>query len=134
VATGRQGQLRERLPAQPESIARLRHAIVEFAEDNGASDSELEDIALAVSEALTNVVLHAYAGRDRPGVLAVEAQMRERWLEVVVRDEGVGMRPRADSPGLGHGLSVIHRITEKLQIEDAEPGVRMRMTFALGWG
>jgi anti-sigma regulatory factor (Ser/Thr protein kinase) len=112
----------------------LRHAIVEFAEDNGASDSELEDIALAVSEALTNVVLHAYAGRDRPGVLAVEAQMRERWLEVVVRDEGVGMRPRADSPGLGHGLSVIHRITEKLQIEDAEPGVRMRMTFALGWG
>jgi len=112
----------------------MRHAIVGFAADSGASDSELEDIALAVSEALTNVVLHAYAGRDRPGVLAVEARMHEHRLEVVVRDEGVGMRPRADSPGLGHGLSVIHRITEQLRVEDAKPGVRMRMTFAIGWG
>jgi anti-sigma regulatory factor (Ser/Thr protein kinase) len=123
--------LYERLPARPQSIAPLRHAVVALARANGASDSELEDIAIAVSEALTNVVLHAYVGHDPPGDLVVQAWMDGRRLQVTVCDEGVGMRPRADSPGLGYGLSVIHRIAERVELEDRSPGARLRMTFVI---
>jgi anti-sigma regulatory factor (Ser/Thr protein kinase) len=124
--------LEQRVTAEPENIAPLRRAVVAFAADRGASDGELEDVALAVSEALTNTVLHAYVGRDSPGIVSVQAWMRERWLEVVVCDEGVGMLARSDSPGLGYGLSVIHRITARLEVQDTMPGVRLHMTFAIG--
>jgi anti-sigma regulatory factor (Ser/Thr protein kinase) len=125
-------QLHERVPARPESIAPLRKAVVRFAAGNGASAPERDDIALAVTEALGNAVLHAYVGHDRPGPLALDAWMRERSLEVVVCDEGNGMTPRTDSPGLGIGLTLIERIAQQLRFEETRPGVRVRMTFAIG--
>jgi len=134
VSVDYQERLHDRLPALPESIAPLRHAVLGFASDSGASERQREDIALAVSEALSNAVVHAYVGRDSPGLLAVNARLRGRWLEVVVCDEGVGMLPRTDSPGLGLGLALIARVTEELELEslDAIPGVRVRMKFAIG--
>jgi len=130
VLTGR-AELCERLPALASSIAPLRHALIEFARRNGGSDSDLEDIAVAVSEALTNVVVHAYVGHPRPGIVAVEARMDRDGLQIVVCDEGIGMQPRPDSPGLGLGLSVIHRVARHVRLEDGCPGVRVHMTFAI---
>jgi anti-sigma regulatory factor (Ser/Thr protein kinase) len=130
-AMARATRLYERLPARPQSIAPLRHAVVDLARANGASDGELEDIAIAVSEAVTNVVLHAYTGHDAPGALTVQAWMDGRRLHVAVCDEGVGMLSPADNPGLGFGLSVIHRIAARVDVEDAHPGVRLRMIFTI---
>jgi serine/threonine-protein kinase RsbW len=134
VTTGYRSRLQERLPARPESIAPLRRAVVAYAGGNGASDRQCEDIALAVSEALSNAVLHAYIGHDVAGDVGVDAWFAERVLEVVVEDSGVGMTPRTDSPGLGLGLALIGRLTEQLRIEspDSTPGVRMHMTFTIG--
>jgi serine/threonine-protein kinase RsbW len=125
-------QLHERVPARPESIGPLRRAVVRFAAGNGASVCERDDIALAVTEALGNAVLHAYVGHDHPGAVAVDAWMHERSLEVVVCDEGNGMLSRSDSPGMGIGLALIDRIAEELRFEEMRPGVRVRMTFAIG--
>lgn len=124
--------LHERVPARPEYIAPLRRAVVRFAAGNGASACQRDDIALAVTEALGNAVLHAYVGHASPGAVAVDARMHERSLEVVVRDEGNGMLPRTDGPGLGIGLTLIERIAEQLRFEETRPGVRVRMTFAVG--
>jgi serine/threonine-protein kinase RsbW len=121
----------ERRSAIPESVAPMRHAVVDFAAANGGSDWELEGIALAVCEALTNVVVHAYVGRAEPGVVTLRAWMEGECLQIVVGDEGIGMRRRTDSPGLGHGLPVIYRIAEDVQIEDGTPGMRLRMSFAI---
>jgi serine/threonine-protein kinase RsbW len=134
VSTGFQSRLQERLPARPESIAPLRRAVVAYADSNGASERQREDIALAVSEALSNAVLHAYVGCEVAGDVGVDAWIDARVLEVVVEDDGGGMTPRTDSPGLGLGLALIGRLTEQLSIEstDAAPGVRVRMTFAIG--
>jgi serine/threonine-protein kinase RsbW len=131
VPTVHQAGVDERRLAIAESVAPLRHAVVDFAAANGASDWELEGIALAVCEALTNVVVHAYVGRAAPGVLTLRAWMVGDCMHVVVGDEGIGMRRRTDSPGLGHGLPVIYRIAEDVQIEDGTPGVRLRMTFVI---
>lgn len=108
--------------------------VTAFARGCGASHGQREVIALAVSEALSNAVLHAYVGRERPGMMAVDASVDGHLLEVTVGDEGNGMRPRADSPGLGLGMALIVRVTDHVEVESDEvmPGVRMRMTFALG--
>ncbi len=132
MAVGSHGQVHERAPARPESIAPLRREVVGFAGGCGASARQREDIAVAISEALTNAVLHAYRDRDEPGVVAVQAWVEDSLLHVVVCDEGVGMRPRFPSPGMGIGLTLISRMTERARFEDVMPGVRVRMAFALG--
>lgn len=131
VTTEYKSSVDERRPATPDSVAPMRHAVVDFAAASGASDWELEGIALAVCEALTNVVVHAYIGRAEPGILTAQAWMSGDCLHVVVGDEGIGMRPREDSPGLGHGLPVIYRIAEDVEIEERGPGMRMKMRFSI---
>lgn len=122
----------ERLPAVPRSVMLLRAAIERFAAANGASDDQRAAIALAVSEAVTNTVVHAYAGRADPGCVSVEAEAADHVLLVTVSDEGGGMRPRLDSPGLGLGLGMIARLSDKLELSETDPGVCLRMTFAIG--
>jgi len=104
---------------------------VQFASAWGASDRQCEDIAVAVSEAVSNVVVHAYVGRERPGSVALEASVRGSALVVVVCDEGVGMRAR-ESRGVGIGLRLIFRLTERLEFADTLPGTRVAMTFWIG--
>lgn len=104
---------------------------MQFASGCGASQRQCEDIALAVSEALSNVVNHAYLGRDTPGTVTVEASAHGSTLVVVVCDEGTGIRAH-DSRGVGMGLRLIFRLTERLEFVDTTPGARVSMTFRIG--
>ena len=127
------GSVSHSLPATPDSVGRLRREVAEFARRNGASDRSLEAVNLAVSEALTNVVVHAYRGDAAPGPLLVVVTVRDRALLVTVADEGCGMAPREDSPGLGLGLGLIRRLADTLEITSrlARPGTVLRITFGL---
>jgi anti-sigma regulatory factor (Ser/Thr protein kinase) len=117
------------LPAVPESVGPLRRAARQLAERCGASDQLLADVTLAVSEACTNVVIHAY--RDEPGTLALSGEARDGQVRFVVEDEGDGLSPRADSPGLGLGLPLIARLTQQFEVlpGPAGRGTRIRMAF-----
>src|SRR4051794_8026548 len=118
------------LPARPENVAVARHAIGGFADVLEVPDQALADIKLAVTEACTNVVVHAYP--DGEGPLGVSAWMRDERLTVVVHDEGRGMLPRPDSPGLGLGLPLIATLAESLELgTGADERTEVRMTFLL---
>jgi serine/threonine-protein kinase RsbW len=127
-------RLYQQRPADPGSIAPLRAAVVGLAADGGATDEQRERVALAMSEALTNCAMHAYLGYAPPGPVIVEAWTEDSELTVIVSDEGHGMVPRVDSPGLGMGLSLIARMAEVVDIEHdaSHPGVSIRMSFILG--
>lgn len=125
-------QLHDRRPAIPQSIVVLRRTVINLAVRGGATDRQRQDIALAVSEALTNVVAHAYAARPVRGAIAIRAALDGDALEVVVMDEGVGMPPPATHPRTGLGLAIIARAADRLEITDMTPGTCVRMTFAIG--
>jgi serine/threonine-protein kinase RsbW len=126
-------RLERRVAAGPRSVAVLRSAVVEFAVAAGASDAACDAIALAVSEAVTNAVMHAYEGVPRGEVIVEAWPDGNGHLLVQVSDEGIGMRPRTDSPGLGVGLTLITQMADALRIVDRRDtaGVVVSMRFAL---
>jgi len=119
------------LPARAENVAVVRHAVGGLGDALDIDDSVLADVKLAVTEACTNVVVHAYP--DGEGPLEVAAAVREDRLSIAIRDEGRGMRPRADSPGLGLGLPLIATLAETLELgsDSDDQGAEVRMTFRL---
>lgn len=118
------------LPARAENVAVVRHAIGGLGEAIDISDQVLADVKLAVTEACTNAVVHAYPEGEGP--LEVAAYLAGDRLMLVVRDEGRGIVPRTDSPGLGLGLPLIATLAEALELgTDAEDRTEVRMTFRL---
>src|ERR671920_1590020 len=118
------------LPARPENVAVARHAIGGFADVLEMPDQTLADVKLAVTEACTNVVVHAYPNGDGP--MGLRASVDEGILRVVVVDEGRGILPRADSPGLGLGLPLIATLAESLELGTGHnEETEVRMTFRL---
>ena len=119
------------LPARAANIAVVRHAFGALGEAFAVEEQILSNIRLAVTEACTNVVVHAYPD-GQEGLLEVLATLQEEKLVVVVRDEGPGIGPRPDSPGLGLGLPLIVSLTESVQLgRDEDERTEVRMTFPL---
>jgi serine/threonine-protein kinase RsbW len=119
------------LPARAANIAVVRHAFGALGEAFAVDEQVLANIRLAVTEACTNVVVHAYPD-GHEGPLEICATLREEKLVVVVRDEGPGIAPRADSPGLGLGLPLIASLTESVLLgRDDDDRTEVRMTFPL---
>jgi len=122
------------LPARAANIAVVRHAFGALGEAFEIDEETLSNIRLAVTEACTNVVVHAYPDGEE-GPLEVFATLGDEKLEVLVRDEGPGIGPRADSPGLGLGLPLIVSLTESVVLgRDEEERTEVRMTFPLSTG
>lgn len=121
------------VPAVPASVGELRHELSARLESlPGVSAELVEDISLAVSEAATNAVVHAYAAAIQPGPLVLSARVMDDRVHVVVRDHGRGMTPRPDSPGLGLGLPLMTRLADAVQISThPDGGTEVRMTFTV---
>jgi serine/threonine-protein kinase RsbW len=119
------------LPARAENIAIVRHAFGALEDAYALDPQTLSDIRLAVTEACTNVVVHAYPdGSDGP--MEVLASLLGEELTVIVRDEGAGIGPRPDSPGLGLGLPLIASLAESVQLgRDDQERTQVSMTFSL---
>jgi serine/threonine-protein kinase RsbW len=119
-------------PAQPDEIGRLRRDVAGYVEELGAPEPVIDSVRLAVSEALANVVLHAYGGRD-PGVMIAEAWCEADRLLVRVCDEGCGLVPRVDSPGLGVGISLMASMADDFSVanRDGTPGTIVSLRFSL---
>ena len=94
------------------------------------SASQVDAVALAVSEAVTNAVLHAYVGR-LPGDIDITVCPEDDQLVVSVTDGGSGMMPRLDSPGAGLGLALIATLADSMTTTRPDRGgLRVGMTFA----
>jgi serine/threonine-protein kinase RsbW len=118
------------LPAVPASVRDARQAVADIAAQVGGSTRMVEDVRLCVSEAVANVVRHAYGGEE--GDVTLSAELGTGELLVIVRDGGVGMTGFQREGDLGHGLRIIDELTVRCAIMSAPGmGTELRMVFAL---
>jgi serine/threonine-protein kinase RsbW len=126
----REIELNQTYRSVPGSVPSARRAIVEFAAEAGVSEQQLRDVYLAASEALTNVVKHAY--QSQAGPICVTAALAGGELCVLVADDGCGFRAHANRGGLGLGLVLIASVCDELAIVTrASGGTALAMRFKL---
>jgi anti-sigma regulatory factor (Ser/Thr protein kinase) len=117
-------------PAIPTSVPVARRELTEYAVRAGASSEQLEAVRLAASEALTNVVVHAYRGYA--GRIYVNADLAGDELWICIGDDGCGLQSNYESPGLGVGLALIAQASDGLTIMNrGSGGTEVRMRFRL---
>ena|SRR5438067_11885504 len=120
----------ETFGAEADAVPTVRAAISEFARDAGAKGERLEAIRLATSEAVTNAVLHAYAGASGPVQVTASYVPGELW--VLISDSGTGLRLRTGHTGLGLGLVLIAQLADEFEIlSRGTGGTELRMLFKL---
>lgn len=78
--------------AEPSDLVDIRHFVKETGRDLGLDEASVYALELAVDEACTNVIMHAYGGRG--GRLEIQIERLGDWVQVVIRDWG-----RAFDPG-----------------------------------
>jgi anti-sigma regulatory factor (Ser/Thr protein kinase) len=118
------------LEATRESVGVIRRWLVGFGTEHGADEKLQGRIAIAVTEAMSNAVLHAYAPDER-GTVEVSADVEDGDLEIVIADDGHGFRPGAAS-GLGAGLKLVAGTADRFAIKERLPhGIEVWMRFSL---
>jgi serine/threonine-protein kinase RsbW/stage II sporulation protein AB (anti-sigma F factor) len=122
--------LQETYPAIDSTVAQARRSVARFAAAAGLEGERLDAVRLAVSEAVSNAVIHAYPDRD--GEVRVTAALTSRGLQVLVIDSGRGLRAPAENPGLGFGLKLMAESSDAVEaVERAEGGTEVRLVFGL---
>lgn len=110
--------------SENESFARL--AIAGFMASSDPTLEELEDVKTAVSEAVTNAIIHGYAGKE--GKVILSGNLKEHCLTVIIQDFGVGItdveqarKPmfttREDLERSGMGFTFMEAFMDELHIE-----------------
>ena len=130
-ATSPPGQTLElTLDARPQNLALIRLALAGAAANAGAPREVVSDLKLAVTEACTNVIQHAYGGDAAAGEIVVRYTVERGMLAVEVEDTGSGFELDAppggrDRNGGGNGLMIIRVLTDELSVASAGTGTRV---------
>lgn len=124
-------------PSQSSNEGFIRSAVACFAAQMDPTLNELEDIKTAVSEAVTNAIVHAYP--DRIGKIVMKLRQKEgQVLEIVVRDWGVGISDvdQARTPlfttgseeRAGMGFTIMESFMDELKVRST-PGKGTTVTM-----
>lgn len=119
------------LPAEARSVGTARRWMRAFASEHGGDSSLQDRVGSALTEAFANAVLHAY---EATGRVEVAADIEDETLEIVVLDDGSGIRASpSDRQSLGMGFGIIASTTDAFAIRERVPqGTEVWLRFELG--
>ena len=126
LSDGRPSQmdgLEIRLPANADQIPVARRAVADFCELYGLPAPLVEDVKLVITEACTNVVLHAYDGSRRTRMFEVRAHVEPGVLLLTVSDQGRGIGAPSMNRGLGLGLRLALQLAGGVQTREGAGGL-----------
>jgi len=117
------------IPAKPEYVALGRLALTGLAQSRGLSSDTIADLKLALTEAVSNSVRHAY-GTQGEGHVEIGYELHADSVVIEVVDDGAGFDP-GEAPSFdgdelsegGLGIAIIRAIADEIEIE-SRPGVR----------
>jgi anti-sigma regulatory factor (Ser/Thr protein kinase) len=118
------------LDSRPESLACVRAMLAGAGESVGLDRELLDDLRTAISEACSNVVLHAYD--DRPGPLRVDVDLAADGVRATVSDRGAGIHKIAVATDrMRVGIPLISALADRAEFWSvAGQGTEVRMAFA----
>ena len=135
ISNGNGATVRLTIPARAEYITLCRLALTGIARVQEMSDEVLADLKLALTEAASNSVRHAYSGNDQSGVVEISYEVHRDRLVIEVTDEGAGFDP-AESKGPpedlsegGLGIAIIRAIADEVEIGTQPGGRGSRLRF-----
>ena len=120
----------------PENVAFARVSVAAFASQLDCTLPELEEIKVAVSEAVGNAIIHGYRNKSDKTV-RVLATIYKEGLEIRVEDNGIGitdidmaMQPAysTDPERMGLGFVFMQSFSDRLQV-DSTPGIGTTVTM-----
>ena len=121
-----------------------RNAVALFVLPLGPDVSELSDIKTAVSEAVTNCIVHAYRGQG--GTIGLECTLEERTIHIKITDKGRGIpdveqaiqpfyTTLPDEERSGMGFTIMQTFMSDFKVESAlGVGTTVFMSKAIGSG
>lgn len=118
-------------PAVAGSVGEARSDLSALLSRHQISQEDLDRVRLAVSEAVTNAIVHAYA-EDGVGQVQMTAAMIGEELVVIVADDGCGLGNAAKSKGLGIGMGLLTQMSDGLTfVVRSSGGTQVEMKFEL---
>lgn len=127
-----------RVPCKPEYVRTVRRTIAEFAESFDMPRSAVEEVEIAASEAVANVIRHAYPDLDcKIPPMRIKCSHKYGGLTVEIIDKGRGFNapasgviPEVDlSRDGGLGIILIKCLMDKVSyVSKPSEGTRIRMT------
>lgn len=135
TSNGDAATVRLTIPARAEYITLCRLALTGIARVRELSDEVLADLKLALTEAASNSVRHAYTDADNTGVVEISYELRPDRLVIEVTDEGEGFDPK-EAEGApeelsegGLGIAIIRAIADDVEIGKQPSGKGSRLRF-----
>lgn len=113
--------------ADPRELARMRHSLRGWFSRNAIEAQDAADLLLAIGEAASNSIEHAY-GPGR-GTVRIHARIEDRTVELMVIDEGRWREPRGSDRGRGRTL--MQAVMDEVDVHSGEDGTTVRMRKAL---
>jgi serine/threonine-protein kinase RsbW len=128
------------IPAEPRWLALCRLVLSGLCRLGPVDDEALADLKLAVTEACSNSVRHAYGEDGDAGLVSLRYELLPAAVSVEVADAGHGFRFDRPIPELGAqpdeelredemGLAIIHALVDEVEIGAGPAGVGTKITF-----
>jgi serine phosphatase RsbU (regulator of sigma subunit)/integral membrane sensor domain MASE1/anti-sigma regulatory factor (Ser/Thr protein kinase) len=111
-------------PALPETVASTRRSIGRWLTQNRVGSEVAFEVMVAVTEAYTNSVQHAYGVAE--GAVSVEASIDAAVVTITVSDSGVWKEARRDHDGCG--LMMMRALMDSVEVTSSSRGTEVRMT------
>ena len=133
----KQDQIEIKVPCKPEFVRTVRRAVADFAQSLDVPESMIAEIEVAASEAVTNIVRHAYSDGKGAHLVRVKCRRRANGLTVEVIDKGRGfdVPPDGAVPDVdldrdgGFGITLIKTLMDRVNyVSKPDEGTRIRMT------
>lgn len=136
--------LRLQFPSRSENESLARITVASFVTNLDPTMEELTELKTAVSEAVTNAIIHGYG--DDTGEVVIECALYDHTVKVIVQDNGVGIpdvdearqpmftsRPELERSGMG--MTIMETFVDAIEIESAVgQGTRVTLTKTFGYG
>ncbi len=114
------------LPSAPAAARQMRNAVAELAAEAGLPDRMVDDIRLAVSEAVTNSVRY---GSSAGAEIVMLAALESNSLTITISDQGTEAANESD-PGLGLGLMIMSAVASHVEVAQVARGTVVTLTFS----